>query len=315
MYVSHYENRYPFGMKLDDLISHTHHGGIIMNTKKPFQLIALDLDGTLFNSESKISAENKAAIQKAAEQGIVFVISTGRPYTGLPLEAMTELNIRYAITTNGAAVYKVPEKECLFENSMPYHLVADIIEELLQLEIHMDLFIHGDAYTPLPCRDTFLKINALPDSLKEYILSTRKMVLDMVAFLREKQEDVQKITMNFLNREDGTFVDRDNAIEILKHYPEIYYLSGGFGNLEFTKQGISKAKGLSLLCGHLNIPLEQTIACGDSENDLDILKAAGLGIAMANAPELIRNQADEVTLSNDEHGVAAVIEKWVLEKN
>lgn len=283
-----------------------------MNTKKSFQLIALDLDGTLFHSESRVSEENKAAIKKAAGQGITFVISTGRPYKGLPLETMTELGIRYAITTNGAAVYKVPEKECLFENCMPAALVADIIEELLKLEIHMDLFIHGNAYTPVQCRETFLKIKRLPESLKEYILSTRESIPDMVTFLRKEQSPVQKLTLNFPEKESGGFIDRDKAMEILNRYPEVYYLSGGYGNLEFTKAGISKAKGLSFLCEHLHIPIEHTIACGDSENDLDIMKAAGLGIAMANAPEDIRRQADDVTLSNDEHGVAAMLEKWIF---
>lgn len=81
--------------------------------------------------------------------------------------------------------------------------------------------------------------------------------------------------------------------------------------MEFTKAGVSKAKGLSFLCKHLDIPIDQTIACGDSENDLDILKAAGLGVAMANAPEDIRQKADDVTKSNDEHGVAAMLQKWL----
>jgi len=65
------------------------------------------------------------------------------------------------------------------------------------------------------------------------------------------------------------------------------------------------------LCNYLNIPIEQTIACGDSENDLDIMRAAGLGIAMANAPEDIRKQADDITLDNNHHGVAAFLKKWI----
>lgn len=283
-----------------------------MQTKQSFQLIALDLDGTLFNSESKVSDKNKNAIKKAAAQGVTFVISTGRPYKGLPVDIMTELNIRYAITTNGAAVYKAPEKECLFEHCMPAALVADIIEKLLQLELHMDLFIDGNAYTPAQCRDTFLKIKNLPDSLKEYILSTRESIPDMVAFLHETQPPVQKLTLNFPEKEDGSFIARKDAIRILDNYPDIYYLSGGYGNLEFTKAGISKAKGLSQLCEHLQIPMAHTIACGDSENDLDIMSAAGLGVAMANAPKEIRQKADAVTLSNDDDGVAAMLEKWVL---
>lgn len=279
---------------------------------KQFQLVALDLDGTLFDSQSRISAVNKAAIRKASQAGIAFVISTGRPYAGLPLDTMSELGIRYAITTNGAAVYKVPEKECLLENCMPFDQTADLVDELLTLPIHMDLFLHGNAYTPIECREAIKTMNSLPDSLKEYILSTRSLISDITGLLRREQENVQKVTMNFPIDDAGTVLYRDKALNILDKYPDVYYLSGGFGNLEFTRKGISKAHGLTFLCEYLNIPLEQTLACGDSENDIDMLKAAGLGIAMENAPEHVKSAAAEITASNDQDGVAYVIEKWIL---
>ncbi len=276
-----------------------------MNQHKPFQLVALDLDGTLFNSQSQVSDENKSAIRHFSAHGTSFVISTGRPYTGLPLDLMESLGIRYAITTNGAAVYKVPERECLFETCIPSDLAADILEELLTLNIHINLFLHGDAFAPAQCRKALLSIQSLPDSLKEYMLTTRTPIGDMPDFLRRQGEGVQKLTLNFPEGEDGTFPDRSKAMAILDRYPQVSYLCGGFNNLEFTMTGISKGKGLSLLCKHLDIPIDHAIACGDSENDLDIMKTAGLGVAMANAPEEIRNLADDVTLSNDEHGVAA----------
>ena len=282
-----------------------------MNTNQTFRLVALDLDGTLLNSEGTISNENKAAIQNAAQRGVSFAIATGRPYCGLPHTIIKELGIRYAITTNGAGIYTIPDKECLAEHCMPANLVIDILKQLLKLEIHMDLFIHGDAYTPAQCRETLKKITVLPDSLKKYIISTRERLPDVLAFLRENQFPVQKLTLNFMTNPDGTCKDRNEAIQILSQYPEFHFLSGGYENLEFTYAGITKAKGLSLLCRHLNIPIEQTIACGDSENDLDIIKAAGLGVAMANAPKDIRCQADAVTLSNEEHGVAVMLETYL----
>lgn len=280
--------------------------------KKQFLLAALDLDGTLFNSQSSISDKNKKAIKAASDAGTTFVIATGRPYGGLPLEDMKELGIRYAITTNGASVYKVPERECLFESCMPWEETADLIDKLLVLPIHLDLFINGTAYTPDVCKKAIQSMNHLPKELKEYILSTRTLIPDITEHLRNKKQDVQKVTMNFPRGKNDSILHRKEAIEILNQYPDVCYLSGGYGNLEFTRKGISKAKGLSFLCDYLNIPIEQTLACGDSENDLDILKAAGLGIAMANAPEHVKAKADEITLSNDEDGVAAVIKRWLF---
>ena len=282
-----------------------------MYTNHTFKLTALDLDGTLFNSQSQVSAENKSAIKKASTQGMIFAISTGRPYDGLPLALMEELGIQYAITTNGAAVYKVPERECLFETCIPASLAADITEELLQLEIHINLFLNGNAYAPAKCQRILSNIDSLPDSLKEYMLTTRKTVDDMPKFLRTQNVDVQKFTLNFPEGPDGSCSDRSKSIDILNRYPQISYLCGGYNNLEFTLSGTSKGKGLALLCEHLNIPIDQTIACGDSENDLDIMKVAGLGVAMANAPEAIRALADDITLRNDEHGVAAMLNKWL----
>ena len=173
----------------------------------------------------------------------------------------------------------------------------------------MDIFTHGDAYTPAKCRETLRNIHSLPSSLKHYILTTREVVPDIVAFLQKGQPPIQKLTLNFQKKEDGSYIDREETIQTLNQYPKVTYLSGGYGNLEFTKNGVTKAKGLSLLCNYLGIPIEQSIACGDSENDLDIIKAAGLGVAMANAPKDICSQADDVTLSNDMHGVAAMLEK------
>lgn len=280
--------------------------------KRQFKLVALDLDGTLFNSQSSISDKNKKAIKAASAAGTTFVIATGRPYTGLPLENMKELGIKYAITTNGAAVYKVPEKECLLESCMPWQQTADIADKLLTLPIHMDLFMDGEAYTPDVCKNAIEHMHHLPKELKEYIMSTRKLTPDITGLLRREQQNVQKVTMNFPTTEDGTTLYRDKAMEILDHYPDVYYLSGGFGNLEFTQKGISKAKGLAFLCDYLNISIEESLACGDSENDLDIIKAAGLGIAMNNAMDNVKSQADEIAPSNDEDGVAAIIEKWIL---
>lgn len=280
--------------------------------KKPFLLAALDLDGTLFNSQSSVSEKNKEAIKAASKAGITFVIATGRPYSGLPLDIMKELDIRYSINTNGASLYKVPQKECLMEHCMPWQQTAALLEELLPLPIHIDVFLDGNAYTPEVCKEVVAHMDHLPEKLKEYILSTRTLIPDITEFLRREKKNVQKVTMNFPRGENDTILYRREAMAILDRYPDVCYLSGGYGNLEFTKKGISKAKGLAFLCDYLKIPQEQTLACGDSENDLDILKAAGLGIAMANAPEHVKEQAGDIAPSNDDDGVAAIIERWLL---
>ncbi len=93
---------------------------------------------------------------------------------------------------------------------------------------------------------------------------------------------------------------------------DINLVDGGFSNLEFTKIGVSKATGLSMLTEYLDIPMEAVLAVGDSENDVEMLQAAGLGVAMGNALDHVKTVADDITLTNDEEGVAAVVEKYIL---
>lgn len=90
------------------------------------------------------------------------------------------------------------------------------------------------------------------------------------------------------------------------------FVSGGFSNLEFTRTGVCKVTGLKMLADFLDVPMERVMAVGDSENDLEMIEAAGYGIAMGNVLESVKAVAKDVTLSNDEDGVAAAIEKYII---
>lgn len=280
-----------------------------MNQK--ISLIALDLDGTLYNSQSKISSHNKEVLKEAIRRGITVIISTGRPYIGLPVADMEEIGIRYAITANGAAVYQVPEKKLLFEDCLDSRQSAALLQKLYRLRLHLDAFINGDAYRQDSTVPLIEQLD-IPESLRSYIRDTRISVANLSEYIQSNNLSVAKMTLNFAPDGNGEFPDRDAAEEILKNEPDIDYVSGGFHNLELTKKGISKSKGLAMLCQKLSIPLEETMACGDSENDLDIVKAAGIGVAMGNAQKILLDAADFISKTNEEDGVAYAIEQLVL---
>ena len=115
------------------------------------KLIALDLDGTLFNNQSQISRENIKAIKEATAAGINVVISTGRPFGGLPFEAIKGTGIRYAITANGSAIYEIDTQKCLYENCLSDETAFSIIDYLMTKRVHMDAFINGCGYSPYKC--------------------------------------------------------------------------------------------------------------------------------------------------------------------
>ena len=164
--------------------------------KQPVSLIALDMDGTLFNGQSEISKEDQDAIREASSRGIHVAISTGRPYAGLPVTLLSGLGVSYAITSNGAAVYHLPDRLCIHESAMEPALVCPIIEELQKKSIHMDAFINGDGFSQRSCEG---KIDCLdmPTSIKRYIHRTRTFTDDLAAYIRVHNLNVQKMTLNF----------------------------------------------------------------------------------------------------------------------
>lgn len=275
------------------------------------QLIALDLDGTLFDTEKRITEKNRETIKRAIEAGIVPVISSGRPYVGLPVAAMKEIGMQYAITANGAAVYKVPERELIYENCMDYSIVVELMEQFMDMHIYCDIFIDGDVWA---CEEKRCLIDelALSEPMREYIRTTRKFKPDFIGYLQETKMKVQKITIDFCSAEDGTLICHSEVAEMMKAYPNLATVSGGSNNLEITRADCTKGHGLLELSKYLGIDVHNTMAIGDSGNDMDIIRTAGIGVAMANSESEILEAADYITTSNQEDGVAYAIEHFYI---
>lgn len=277
-----------------------------------YKLVALDLDGTLFNNQSRITEDNIKEIRRVSNQGVHVVISTGRPYCGIPFSQIEGTGIEYAITTNGSSVYHIPDRKCIYEDSMEPDMILPIMDYLLSKRIHFDVFISGDAFSPEKCVAVGQNL-AVPESLKNYILNSRKRITDMPAYIRDNNLRVQKITMNFQQDADGVLVDREEIKAYFDSRNDVTCVCGGYNNLEFTKLGADKGNGLRQLAQYLGVPVADTIAIGDTENDLAIIQAAGVGIAMGNATDAVKAASDDITLSNEKSGVAAALRKYFPE--
>mgnify|MGYP000981329145 CR=1 FL=1 len=278
---------------------------------KDIKLVALDLDGTLFDNSSRISERNLTAIRSTTDKGIHVVISTGRPFEGIPFDQIKGTGINYAITANGSGIYEISTGKCLYENAMDEELVTPILNFLLTRDIHMDAFIGGKGYTPVQCVETAQKLT-VPSSIKNYIITTRTRLDNILQFIHENQLKVQKMTLNFYPAADGTLIDRETVRKFLVSNPSITTVCGGYNNLEFTRADANKGVGLRKLAEILGVNPDATMAIGDTENDLAIIEAAGIGVAMGNATDAVKAKADYVTTSNTEDGVAAAIEHFIL---
>ena len=278
---------------------------------KDIKLVALDLDGTLFDNSSRISKRNLTAIRSITDKGIHVVISTGRPFEGIPFDQIKGTGINYAITANGSGIYEISTGKCLYENAMDEELVTPILNFLLTRDIHMDAFIGGKGYTPVQCVETAQKLT-VPSSIKNYIITTRTRLDNILQFIHENQLKVQKMTLNFYPAADGTLIDRETVRKFLVSNPSITTVCGGYNNLEFTRADANKGVGLRKLAEILGVNPDATMAIGDTENDLAIIEAAGIGVAMGNATDAVKAPADYVTTTNTKDGVAAAIEHFIL---
>ena len=176
--------------------------------------------------------------------------------------------------------------------------------------VHMDAFINGCGYSPYKCLEDAKDLK-MPPSIKEYIMTTRKRVNDITEMMHENNYHMQKMTINFPKDVDDNYYCRDEVFEHLKKIPEITLVSGGYGNLEFTKAGVDKGVALHKLAQILNIAADETMAVGDTENDMAIVKAAHIGVAMGNATDELKAQADYVTDTNENDGVAKAIRHFM----
>jgi hydroxymethylpyrimidine pyrophosphatase-like HAD family hydrolase len=149
------------------------------------------------------------------------------------------------------------------------------------------------------------------EPVRDYLRTSRAPLEQPLAFLRACSQ-VEKFSLNFLEDGKGGWKDWDKVQAILADYPGLSVVSGGANNLEITSPTANKGRALLALADFLGIDHGQTMACGDSENDLEMLKAAGLSIAMANSEDCLFPWADDVTKSNEEDGVAWAIRRHIL---
>lgn len=284
------------------------------NQMSQIKLIALDMDGTLFNNQGEISEKDRETLKRATEAGVAVAVATGRAYTELPIEMLYDIGVRYAVTGNGSGVYRLPDKECVFSDCLDNEVVYEILEELNKLDVYYDIYVEGLVYCPKSVCHNIRKMD-MTEALYEHIERTRIIVDDAAGFLKECGKKAEKVTINFALQEDGSYLDREAAAKILDCYPQVQYLCGGYHNWEFTRAGVTKGSGLHFLAQKIGVDMKETMACGDSENDLYMLKEAHVAVAMGNATKQIKEIADFVTLTNEESGVSYAVEKLVLAEN
>jgi len=277
------------------------------NQGEPIRIIALDLDGTLLNSDKQLSPRNERALRLAAEKGIEIVPTTGRFHAAMPQVIRDLPFVNYAITINGAQVYDLRNRRVIARAEIPYELAEEIMMYLDTLPCVYDCFQGNAAWMAAEKKAQAAEFVTNPHYLK-MIRELRHPVSDLKYFVRTRRRGVQKIQL-FIKDPDA----RGELISLLSaRFPQTAVSTSLENNVEINWNMAQKGLALKQLADCLGIPMAQTMAFGDGLNDFSMIRDAGIGVAMANADDAIKALADRVTRTNDEDGVAAMIETLCL---
>lgn len=270
-------------------------GGVIV-----IKLIALDLDGTLLNSENKLSETNKREILKYKRNGVHFVLCSGRPFIGMAsiIKSLGLQNQGYLVSFNGAIIHDMAKEEVIYNSYLDTNSLIEIdqLSHEIGLDYHLQspsgIFITKDEINSYTAFDSWLNLSPI---YVRNLTELQNVFINKVIFVGEPLELKRKI----------------------KEIPSFYYKKYNImQSLDFFFEFLNKKsnKGIALkeVANRLGILPEEIMAIGDNDNDLSMFEYAGLSVAMENGSVKARERADFLTKTNDEDGVAHALEKWLM---
>lgn len=268
-----------------------------------YDLIAFDMDGTLLDSNKELRPESLSAIRKASEAGKIIALSTGRCLPELRAYRHVLSAVRYFICVSGALVVENPSWNTIYESTINPSLVTELFNRT-QSE---DLMVH------ILSLDSVVQSSCAQD-MNKYNMGIYQQMFDDITYQADNIRDyylsskIPVYKLNFYCQNEG---QRQHVKSLLADMPLTFSYSE-IASYECSPLGTTKGSGLRKLCDYLNIPIERTIAVGDADNDLGILKTAGLAIAMGNSNRRVIEISDVIVSDNDHDGCAEAIYNHLL---
>lgn len=270
--------------------------------KHPVTLVASDLDGTLLDEKKHVSKENVEAIHKLKENGIMFGISSGRPVE--TILSMVEgwglsKDLGFISGMNGGVIYdfRLKKKEDFY--LLDGEIVKDIMRFYEDMDVIFQVLVGADRYVNKSTEET--RANAK-------LYGENEIECDLYDFLTGKK--INKLMLCF----DPSY--QEKVFERSTHYHNEQCVGFFTANylFEYVDPHINKGFGMEKLAEHFGTKVENIVAFGDDSNDIEMLKAAGVGVAMKNARDTVKEIADYVSVyTNEENAIAHYIEDFILE--
>lgn len=270
------------------------------------KLVALDLDGTTLSPDGTISTENERAIREACCAGVNVVISTGRVESALPDCVKNIETIQYAITSNGSRITELKSGRCIHGDFLSRAALERSIEIARERKITIEAFYGGLAYIDRELYDE-IERNGCDYRDRDYVLRTRIPCDDIYNRMMDNADIIENINFFFPSPE----ILEEHRAEI-ESIPDAMITMSFPVNLEVGGPDTSKSKAVAVLAEMLGISRDQVMCIGDAPNDIEMIKYAGVGVAMGNAWGNTASYADYVTSDNEHDGVARAIDRFVF---
>lgn len=270
--------------------------------KRDIRLIGLDLDGTTLTTDKKLTPHTKEVLEACIRQGIEVLPATGRVWSGIPEELMKMEGVHYVISSNGAAVVELATGKAVYTNGIAWDRALEVFDILERYDTFYDAYAEGNGW----CEARFyenLNDYGIEPLIQRLVKSSRTCIEDLREWVKEHKSPIEKINMFFRDEEK-----RQQAFRELSEIPDLAVTCSLTNNLEINHCTCNKGDALLNLGKILGISMEQIMACGDGNNDLEMVGNAGVGVAMENGEDSVKEAADYVTVTNDEEGVARAIE-------
>lgn len=266
-----------------------------------YKLVAMDMDGTLLRNDKSISERTKKAIQEARDKGVSVVLATGRPIEGVyrfleELDMFTDKD--YVLSYNGALVQKTKTKEAICKVTLTgadFHYLKNISDEL-GVNIHAFWEKKG---LVTPKNSKYTEVEAEINNIEVHEINMESIGDDEV-IVKIMMIDEPEILGAAIERLPKEVYEKYTVVKSMPYF------------LEFLNKDANKGVGVDLLAKHLGVKQEEIITLGDAENDKHMIEYAGLGVAMGNATDEMKAISNYITDTNENDGVAKVIEKFIL---
>ncbi|MEG1433082.1 MULTISPECIES: Cof-type HAD-IIB family hydrolase [Eubacterium] len=271
------------------------------------KLVALDMDGTTLDSNICLAPETREAIVRAIDAGVHVVPCTGRVFAQLPREILGIPGLNYAVTANGARVTDLRENNTLiYENPIHKDVLSMLLEIVTAYPVLLEVYIGGRTYMERSCFDA-MGSYGVPEEYYSLFAESCQLIDsadDFKSLL--KSQSVEKVNIFCSDTEI-----KGRMAKALNTTGEVMVTTSMETNLEINAATANKGDGLFHLCKNLGLHAQDVMAIGDSNNDMEMLKYAGLAVAMENASKPIKAISNFITTTNDALGVANAMNRFI----